>query len=763
MPKSKFIPSLLPAVPTWQRWFGLLSIAAAVGIFCWNHAGAQNDENADEPFAARPENNNAQQADEAPEQESKPPKARVIRVPLPISGNVDRQVKSQITRVLDELELPQEPRPVLLLEFSTGQTEFGLGSDYTRALSLARFLASPELSGVKTVAYLPGPIRGHAVLVAMACEEIVMAPDAEIGDAGADEPADAPIDVTVRSGYSQIASRRRTIPPEIALGMLDKDLEVLRAETEVSTEYVLKEDLEELKQTKTLQGEPETIIARGERGRFTGREARDFGIARYLAEDRQAVARAMGLPVEALNDITLVDGDWRPKTFLLNQSIDHKLITTRQRFIQDSIRDDGANFILIWLDSEGGEPESAIQFATFLADLNEEEVLTVAYIENEASGVASVIASACDQIVMRPSAIIGGRGVGELKDAEILELQSVLKDDIAVKQAGDWSIAAAMINPDLEVFQYTHQKTGAVAYFSPEEAAEQPNPDLWEQGPPITTRGEPLQLDGNEAEQFGLARHLVNNFEDVKTVYGLENSPELVEPGWVSNLVDVLASDSVAWALLFIGGMALYVEVQLPGIGIGGFVAALCFILFFWAKYLDGTAGALEIVLFMVGATCIILEIFVIPGFGIFGLGGGALLIASLILASQTVVLPTSSEELRELRDSMLVVGGPLIGMIVFGILLRGYFPKSRLFNHVMLAPPEDHERATIEQRESLGNYAHLLDKLGETTTRCAPSGKARIAGELVDVVSDGDLIPVGAKVQVVEVRGTRVVITAVS
>ncbi|MEX1223745.1 MAG: hypothetical protein WEA31_04275, partial [Pirellulales bacterium] len=605
MPTTTFIRRLPTTAQQRRQWFGLLCITAAVGILCWNHARAQNDD-AEPAAAARPADANPPVANDPA---LPPPQARVIRVPLPISGNVDMRVKSQITRALGELSLPAEPRPVLLLEFSTGQTEFGLGSDYTRALSLAKFISSPELSGVKTVAYLPGPIRGHAVLVAMACEEIVMAPDAELGDAGADEPSDAPIDVTVRSGYSQIAARRRTIPPEIALGMLDKDLEVLRAETEVSTEYVLKENLEQLKQTKTLQGEPETIIARGERGVFSGREARDLGIARYLAEDRQAVARALGLPVETLNDFIAVDGDWRPYVFELKRSIDHKLVTTRQRLIQDRIRDKGSNFIVIWLESEGGSPESAAQFATFLADLNREQVLTVAYIDSEAKGIASVIAAACDQIVMRPAAVIGGRGVGEPDNAQILELEAVLRDDIAVKQSSDWSLAAAMINPDLQVYQYTHEKTGAVGYFSPREAADQPNADLWEQGALITTRGEPLQLTGNEAEQYGLARHVVANFEEFKGLYGLEDSPELVEPGWISDLVDVLASDSVAWALLFIGGMALYVEVQLPGIGIGGFVAALCFILFFWAKYLDGTAGALEIVLFLVGATCIILEI----------------------------------------------------------------------------------------------------------------------------------------------------------
>jgi membrane-bound serine protease (ClpP class) len=83
------------------------------------------------------------------------------------------------------------------------------------------------------------------VLVAMACEEIIMAPDATIGEAGIDEPAEEPIGRTVRSGYSEIANVRRTIPAEVALGMLDKNVEVLKVDTELSREFVLRSELDE--------------------------------------------------------------------------------------------------------------------------------------------------------------------------------------------------------------------------------------------------------------------------------------------------------------------------------------------------------------------------------------------------------------------------------------------------------------------------------------------------------------------------------------
>ena len=135
-----------------------------------------------EPDAAKPD-------------EPKPvrPAGRLIRVSLPITGTVDAQVKRAVERAI--VELPREAgRPVLVFELLPSRSKFGEGTEFGRALDLARYLSSRELSAIKTVAYIPQSIKGHGVLVALACEEIVMAPDAEIGDAGIDEPAQEAID-----------------------------------------------------------------------------------------------------------------------------------------------------------------------------------------------------------------------------------------------------------------------------------------------------------------------------------------------------------------------------------------------------------------------------------------------------------------------------------------------------------------------------------------------------------------------------------------
>ena len=152
----------------------------------------------------------------------------------------------------------------------------------------------------------------------------------------------------------------------------------------------------------------------------------------------------------------------------------------------------------------------------------------------------------------------------------------------------------------------------------------------------------------------------------------------LAEPGWADSLIDALAMPGMAWLLLFVGIAALYAELHTPGIGVGAFIAGICFLLFFWSKYLGGTADWLEALLFLSGLLCILLEVFVLPGTAIFGLGGGLLIIVSLILASQTFVLPHNDYQFRQLRDTL--IGLSAVGWALF-LRLRpcGIFSLDRL------------------------------------------------------------------------------------
>ena len=682
---------------------------------------------------------------------------RLVRIPLPVTGNADTQVMRAVQRALSEIG-PSDSRPVLVFEFAPGENRTGQGSDFSRALALARYLSSREMSAAKTVAYIPHRIQGHAVLVAMACEEIIMAPDAQIGEAGIDEPAEEPIDPTVRSGYYEIANRRRTIPAEVALGMLDKDLEVLRVETEVSPEFVLRSELDELKKRHTIHDE-QVLSPPGQFAQFTGSEARKLGFAKYLAPDRNALARALSLSPTMLQDDPSLGGEWRPVRIAIKGPITPQLATRVLRMIDDQIRGQDANFVCLWIDSPGGSLKDSMDLANYLAGLDPAEVRTVAYVPAEARADAALIAMACDQLVMTPEAILGGSGAADISPEEVLVARETLRDHLGPAKSRHWSLIAALIDPDARVYRYTHKPDGDVEYFDEAELSTQADPQAWTRGEEVTRVGRPLRLVGERAAQLRLARDTVPDFPAFKQIYGLENELVLAEPGWAHFLVDALAAPTVAWLLLLIGGAALYAEVQAPGIGIGGFVAGVCFLLYFWSKYLDGTAGWLEALLFAAGVACILLEMFVLPGTAIFGLGGGMLIIGSLVLASQTFVLPHNDYQLAQLRDSLVGLIGVGVGVVALAVLMRRYLPYAPFFSNVVLEPPSHAELEDLAHRESIVDFEHLLGHAGIATTQLTPSGKARFDNRLVDVIADGEVIAKGAEVVVIEAQGNRVVV----
>ena len=254
----------------------------------------------------------------------------------------------------------------------------------------------------------------------------------------------------------------------------------------------------------------------------------------------------------------------------------------------------------------------------------------------------------------------------------------------------------------------------------------------------------------------------------LKARYGLRGKAIRVDgPTWVDSLVTILTDPFVSWVLLFIGLFMLVLELKLPGIGLPAITSALAFLLFFWSHYLSGTADQLEIILFLIGLVCLALEIFVFPGFGIFGLSGGLLMLCSIIMASHTFIWPTQDYEYRELGFTLLQLMGTLAAVGVGVVILARYFPSLPLLSRLVLKPEpwtgveaeDGPARPTTDGYESLG---FLIGETGRTTSPLRPTGKARFGNQLIDVTADGAFVENDTLVEVVDVQGARVIVKRV-
>ncbi|PHR90940.1 MAG: hypothetical protein COA78_34265 [Blastopirellula sp.] len=676
-----------------------------------------------------------------------------IRIPLPITGAVDTNIRNSLKKM--ESKLPKgDPRPVVILEFANVKGASGKGSQFERCLSLAGYLSSAEMSRFRTVAYIPETVEGHAVLVALACEQIVMHPDAELGKAGADETN---ITEIMRQAYRETAGRRNVLPQAIALGMLDPDVQVYRVNERL---YATSDEYQELKQQGKV-AKSEKIVPTGEMAFFTGSDLRrKYQLISSVAENLDQLAQTMEIPASDLLLDYAMDNDWKAVRVPIEGELTNRVATQAVQMIGNAISQ-GKNFVLIDIDSPGGDPIACQNLLNYLAELPE-DIRTVALIKKEASANAALIAYACDEIAVATNAKIGGDGSYVYSEQGSKDMQRLLKLQSA-KVNRSWSAWSAFCNPRISVFKYQQPNTGIIGYFSEEEHQDLVRPQEWTKGEEITKPGVALQLTGQQMLDFGLAEVVASDIEDITLRYSITTKIETPKITWANELIAVLARPSIAYFLLFWGVVALIGELQAPGVGIPGFVAVLCFGLFFWSQFLNGTAGWLEIMLFLGGVTFVMVEIFVLPGFGIFGLGGALMIVASVVFAMQTFILPTTDYELDQVPYSMFNVLVILLGVTVAIFSAKHILPYLPIVGHAYLGAPSQEKQEEINRREMIVDLTHLMGKTGETTTPLRPSGKARFGNELVNVSSDGDLIEQGASVVAVAVHGNYITVRSVT
>ena len=217
------------------------------------------------------------------------------------------------------------------------------------------------------------------------------------------------------------------------------------------------------------------------------------------------------------------------------------------------------------------------------------------------------------------------------------------------------------------------------------------------------------------------------------------------EPSWLDNFAAFLRRTEVSILLVIIGIAGLVLEMKAPGLIIPGVIAAVCFILFFWAQtQLGGQLIYLAIMLFLLGLALIGIEIFLIPGFGVTGVCGILLVLAGLVLAGLDKA-PESTGDWADLVRKLLTYGLTMAGAGVLAFVLSRYLPKIPYANRLMLVPPED--RAEVEELSALPGVemaVALLGQVGTATSMLRPAGTAKFGDRYIDVVTEGDFIPPG-------------------
>jgi membrane-bound serine protease (ClpP class) len=415
------------------------------------------------------------------------------------------------------------------------------------------------------------------------------------------------------------------------------------------------------------------------------------------------------------------------------------------------------------------------QIADRLRDLT--WAATVAYIPREALSGAAIMSLPCDEVILGPNAEYGDAGAiyqaegfmfryADEKFTTALASRVRALADSAGRPA---ALAEAMVDKDLIVYQVRHRDSGQETCMSQEEIDASPDPERWEVLRPIheSRKGRFFQVTGKRAVELGLADAVANSHDDLKERFALADDFIVLDETFADRFAVFLNHPLVTGLLFIVGLVALYVEFLSPGLGLGGVVSVLCFGLFFWSRFWGGTGDWLEVILFLLGLGLLGVEMFVLPGFGVWGLTGLLLVVVSLIMASEEFVIPQSPSEISSLQFNALVALGAIVLFVVIaGALTVSLNRIPGLSNMALGLPPPASARQLTSSAAALGSAepsaaprGPQVGDRGIADSALRPSGKARFGDDYYDVTTEGLYVDAGATVRVIQVQGRNIVV----
>jgi membrane-bound serine protease (ClpP class) len=648
-----------------------------------------------------------------------------ITVPNPITEPAVLQIEN---RIKEAVERQGRTIKVIVFDFNPHGKQSGTHNvfpclqlkDIINRLNLGQFAKCPN---VLTVAYVQNDTTDHTVLPVVACREIVMSSKGRLGDILRSQTQ--PLAKEAKQAYEDVA---RLWPIPDLLSKLMARLPLIDVE-----------------------------------------EAQRLGLCKVKLETRPGVKDQYGLPALSLREDALEGRTpivWRIE---VHGAVNGGKLNSMERRIKTAIRKK-ANVIILHLDCDGGETVAVASTAEWLRTLTDDTgqlpVKTIAFVPpGKSLGAATFLAVGCSEIAMAPDAKLGGFDYLEGTDAQTLQVQQKMLIELAAEQGYHAAFFQAMLDMTPAVYQ-CRQKTrpGAYAVLTDADLKKKENAD-WVIDKLLVpgNRKDFFSLDASTAKHYGIARYSdITSPEVLYERYGFKDV-EVSRDDWLDAVASFLREPLVNLLLIVVGVAGLILELKMPGFGVPGIIAAICFVLFFWAHAVAGKSTweftLLAVLLFILGLILIGIEIFLLPGFGVTGISGIILVIISLVLV-MLEQMPSTSQEWGNLGSALATVGIGLVAGLSTAIMVGRYLPHIPYANRLVLQPPDDQEdQAELERTQEGLQASALLGAIGVAATTLRPAGKAQFGEQFLDVVAEGDYVNAGSRVQVIEIEGNRIVV----
>lgn len=454
---------------------------------------------------------------------------------------------------------------------------------------------------------------------------------------------------------------------------------------------------------------------------------RSFRPIRLTSEmARQLIAMSLLLIVAAGTWERSIAQAARPVVYVM--PIDGMIDLGLAPFLTRTIREAqqaGAAAVLLDINTFGGRVDAAVAMRDALVNA---PVRTIAFVNPRAISAGALIALATETIVMAGGGTIGAAtpvvsGGNQPQVADEKSVSYVRKEfgATAERRGRPPQFAEAMVDADVQITD-------------------------------VVEKGKLLTLTTSEALTYEVADFTADTLIDALAATGLHGADiQRASQTWAETFVRFLTHPVVSSLLMTVGMLGLLVEIRTPGFTLPGAVGVLSLALFFWGHWIVQLAGWEELLLVATGVILLGLELFVIPGFGVAGVGGIVALAAGLGMtlvgagATSSVIIGAFG---RVAISILLAVAG---GFALLRVLPRLPFGR-RLVLDAEMGAEQGYTSPPASDRLRLGRTGTALSPL-------RPAGMADINGDRVDVVSDGGFIEAGAAIEVTRVEGNRVVV----
>jgi membrane-bound serine protease (ClpP class) len=229
-----------------------------------------------------------------------PPKETFI---IPLHGMIDGGLSGSLKR-RTELALNAGVE-IIIYDIDT------YGGRLEPAFDMSDYIAG--LKKVKTIAYISKKAISAGALVAIACNEIIMVKESELGDCepiipggeGGYTTAGEKIQTVLRTKFRKFAEKNG-YSTVLAEAMVTKEIEVYKITTEEKPEgfFIAGRDLELMsEEEKEGVKSKKLIVDKGELLTMHGREAYDYGFAKHLVEDQGALLKLYNLSRKDIKEL----------------------------------------------------------------------------------------------------------------------------------------------------------------------------------------------------------------------------------------------------------------------------------------------------------------------------------------------------------------------------------------------------------------------------------------------------------------------------